>query len=249
MTDHLLNLAKNDHLNTCSRTPTARSRGLREKAFVMSEAQYDAFKQRQWKQTVVPCLLVNGGKETVPERSWRQISATIFPPGDANGATKSCHGSSIDIQLDNGFRDTLNTSRERPPGVIERLLTEFEGPPGMNNHRQAAQPPIPTSFTTADDASTDFWTDQQTQLSTLINSHTGVDGQEDALSYGIGEAVEQDILAHRSSDDSGDQPLLDHLTGTGGGAANLESQELLDVYINFDAFNEQEDLEEKEACS
>ncbi|KAM0355205.1 hypothetical protein ACHAPU_001071 [Fusarium lateritium] len=208
----------------------------------MSEAQYNAFKQRQWKKTDVPCMLVNGRKEKISETSWRQIRATIFPASDADGAAEPRQGSSIVGQLDVGIQKVINSSEARPPGVIGRLLTEFEGPPRIGTPRQAAQPPIPTSFTTADDASTDFSTDQQTQPSTLMNSHTGVDGQEDTLSYGIGETVDQDTFARYATDGFQEQSGFDHLTGTGGGAANLESQDLFNLYLNLDALDEQEDL-------
>ncbi|KAF5677340.1 hypothetical protein FHETE_1852 [Fusarium heterosporum] len=213
----------------------------------MTEAQYNAFKQRKWKQTDVPCLLVNGGKETVSERSWRQILETIFPTSYADEASEPCDGSSIVGQFDVGIRNVITSSEARPSVVMGELITQFKGPPRIDTTPRAALPPIPTSFTTADDTSNDLWTDQQTQPSTLMNSHSGIDGQEDALSYGAGEPADQDNFARPPSDGFQEQLGFDHLTGTGGGAADIEGQDLFDLNWYLEVCDQKDDLGGKQA--
>ncbi|KAF4493227.1 hypothetical protein FAGAP_10655 [Fusarium agapanthi] len=72
---------KQYHAAICPKEPSDKNRALRERYFLLSQARYDAFKDSRWKWTPVSQELDDdGGKESISQRQWRQIYATIFPP-------------------------------------------------------------------------------------------------------------------------------------------------------------------------
>ncbi|KAM0194807.1 hypothetical protein ACHAPA_009155 [Fusarium lateritium] len=190
----------------------------------MDEEQYDRFKR--WKQTEVPYEFnSHGGKESIPQRSWRQIRETIFPTPQESEAPALSRPSAFG-QVNDEIQSVINSTERRPSDFRQRTIIEFRSP-SMDAPARADLPPIPASLTTADDVSwfsTGFsaMTDTQTWDSTLIDSNTGVDAQEDAYScgdtygYDFGEAAEQGESSSRPAPDiSQGQPFSNSLKGAG----------------------------------
>jgi hypothetical protein len=225
LSDKHLKLAKVDHAQHCTKTFTSRSLDVWMQTYVMTDEQYDRFKLRRWKQTDVPYKLnSHGGKESVPERSWRQIRETIFPTTQTSEAIESSRPLTVG-QVDDEIQNVINSTGRRPSDFRQRTITEFRSP-AMDAPSQADLPPIPASLTTADTSwySTEFstMTDPQTWPSTLMDSNVRVDIQEDAYScgdaysYGFGEATEQgESSSRRAPDTLQGQPFSNSLRGAG----------------------------------
>jgi hypothetical protein len=225
LSDKHLKLAKADHMKHCTKEITSRNLDMWIQTLVMDEEQYGRFKQRKWKQTEVPYKFnSHGGKESIPQRSWRQIRETIFPTGQASEATKLSRPPTVG-QVDDEIQNVINSTGRRSSDFRQRTITEFRSP-AMDAPSQADLPPIPASLTTADTSwySTEFSTitDPQTWPSTLMDSNARLDTQEDAYScgdaysYGFGEATEQgESSSRRAPDPLQGQPFSNSLRGTG----------------------------------
>ncbi|KAM0479144.1 hypothetical protein ACHAP7_005753 [Fusarium lateritium] len=227
LSDKNLKLVKADHAKHC-KDFTPKRLDMWVQTYVMDEEQYDRFKR--WKQTEVPYEFNSyGGKESIPQRSWRQIRETIFP------ASQEIQASVLSIpstssQVNDGIQSVINLTERRSSDFRQRTISEFRSP-AMDAPTRADLPPIPVSLTTADDNSwfsTPFskMTDLQTWPSTLMDSSTGVgaqeDAQEDAYScgdtygHGFGEAAEQGESSSRPAPDiSQGQPFSNSLKGAG----------------------------------
>ncbi|KAM0236949.1 hypothetical protein ACHAP5_009235 [Fusarium lateritium] len=196
----------------------------------MDEEQYDRFKLRRWKQTDVPYQFnSHGGRESIPQRSWRQIRETIFPTSQESEATALSRLPTFG-QVNDEIQSVINSTERRPSDFRQRTIIEFSSP-AMDAPTRADPSPIPASLTTADDTSwlsTDFsaMTDPQTWASTLMDSSTGVGVQEDAqedvyscgdpYSYDFGEAAEHGESSSRPAPDiSQGQLFSNYLEGAG----------------------------------
>lgn len=224
LSDKHLKLAKDDHAQHCTKRFTSRSLDVWIQTHVMSEEQYDRFKQRRWKQTeVLSQPNIHGGRLSISQRSWRQIRETIFPTAQAIEATELSRLPTVG-QVDDGIQNVINSTGRRSSDFRQMTITEFSSPT-MDAPSQANLPPIPASLTTDTSwLSTEFstLTDPQTWPSTLMSSHAGVDTQEDvyscgdAYSYDFGEATDYgESSSRRAPDPSQGQPFSNSLRGAG----------------------------------
>ncbi|KAF5711522.1 Pfs domain-containing protein [Fusarium mundagurra] len=80
MSREALEREKEYHKAICPKEPSEKNKALREKAYVIDEARYELCKKLGWKLTAASHEFnKEGGIESVNQRSWRQIYATVFP--------------------------------------------------------------------------------------------------------------------------------------------------------------------------
>ncbi|KAM0287156.1 hypothetical protein ACHAO9_007916 [Fusarium lateritium] len=101
LSDRMLQLAKKEHEAMCLKQPSSKGRALREESYIIDEALYKRFWKREWKQTPVPYMFKEGRwKESIPQRSWRQILEMIFPSTIAAVEDKSDNLAHFTLHVD-----------------------------------------------------------------------------------------------------------------------------------------------------
>ncbi|RGP79050.1 hypothetical protein FLONG3_2956 [Fusarium longipes] len=212
-----LRLAKIDHeTNHCPISPSENNKKVREGAWVMSQEQYDRFKDRGWKKTTVPPL-PSDKAETVPQKSWRQIRETIFPEIDLTEPTEP-HLSPEGIPKE---------FENRPTPIIRAMLTEFLPAATLPEW------PITESLTTFEDMaqlSTLFSgeTESRTNPSSFVHSNFGNDRLEELLDLDFEDPCYLDMdFAETCEGYPGKQTSEAAMSGVGGGVTPNQNEDLL----------------------
>ncbi|KAF5019726.1 hypothetical protein F66182_8269 [Fusarium sp. NRRL 66182] len=186
--------------HTCTGPPSEENRKRRGRHYIMSEDQWERF--RSWKKpSGRPRSNGDGPRESVSQRSWRQIQKAIFPDNAASRDTSQpeVRGADQDTEDINNF---LASMSPRSGHLLPNLVTEF-GSPG---HLLSSQV-VESDQTSASNTTTGTWfsttcstvTDPYTHPSTfpdLFGTIMGASGYGDTGSFGIGEAADEVPFGH-----------------------------------------------------
>ncbi|KAF4950540.1 hypothetical protein FSARC_13163 [Fusarium sarcochroum] len=245
-TDKLLRLDRTDHARNCPGKPSPKNKERRDRCYVMSEEQYNRFKSRKWKQTsVLVQRNQNGGKESLPQKSWRQIRETIFP-GTATSGGESSATQAAPPSAGQSSQEIMAFLETRSSDVMPRLITQFGSPALYFSPQQVELDRISGTNTTKLSTAFSELTNPLTRPSTLdcSYSYVGTDVPGDTDSFGIGGAAEQETLSSRAYNlPEGDQPS-DSVFGTGQWEdSNTTWPPIDERYLIFDPLDEQEGSE------
>ncbi|KAM0550590.1 hypothetical protein ACHAPJ_008848 [Fusarium lateritium] len=250
-TEKVLSLDRADHDRNCPGTPSLKNQERKDGCYVMSDDQYNRFESRKWKKTIVPVQPNdNGEKESLPQKSWRQIRETIFPtifPTIATTRVESTATQAAPTQAGQSPQEIVAFLETRSSDVMPRLITQFGSPASYASPQAPEQDRVSGTNTTTEDFSqlpTLFSepTNPPTRPSTLnyAYSYSGTDGPGDTDSYGIGGVAEPEPLPNRARDLPEEDQLFPSVFGAGQWGNDNTLGPIDERYIIFDPFDEQE---------